>query len=230
MEVFGTKRFLLAAAAFAGVTAASPAFATQTVLDFAGPAACEFGACVTGAAIAQSYGDGVGVDVSYATFAFTGQPSVLDVRYWEIGYGDLTGSIWTGTNQMDWVGRVTLTSLPGYEIALLSFDIATFENASASSPVRIESLGGTGIYNADVDTLWPNHNHVTVGSGYFTDGIMLNWGPDAFNVGLDNITFDVRAIGGTDPSPIPEPATWAMLIVGFGAAGSLIRRRRALPA
>ena len=25
---------------------------------------------------------------------------------------------------------------------------------------------------------------------------------------------------------IPEPATWAMMIVGFGAAGSLVRRRR----
>jgi hypothetical protein len=27
---------------------------------------------------------------------------------------------------------------------------------------------------------------------------------------------------------VPEPATWAMLILGFGAAGSAIRRRRAL--
>src|SRR4029450_9830172 len=27
---------------------------------------------------------------------------------------------------------------------------------------------------------------------------------------------------------IPEPATWAMLIVGFGAIGAVLRRRRAM--
>jgi hypothetical protein len=30
------------------------------------------------------------------------------------------------------------------------------------------------------------------------------------------------------PGAIPEPATWAMMIIGFGAAGSVIRRRRAV--
>ncbi|MFN9848121.1 MAG: PEPxxWA-CTERM sorting domain-containing protein [Alphaproteobacteria bacterium] len=29
---------------------------------------------------------------------------------------------------------------------------------------------------------------------------------------------------------VPEPATWAMMIIGFGAAGSMIRRRRAVVA
>ena len=29
---------------------------------------------------------------------------------------------------------------------------------------------------------------------------------------------------------VPEPATWAMMIVGFGAAGSMIRRRKAVVA
>ncbi len=29
---------------------------------------------------------------------------------------------------------------------------------------------------------------------------------------------------------VPEPATWAMMIIGFGAAGSMIRRRNALAA
>jgi hypothetical protein len=29
---------------------------------------------------------------------------------------------------------------------------------------------------------------------------------------------------------VPEPATWAMMIIGFGAAGSMIRRRRAVAA
>ena len=29
------------------------------------------------------------------------------------------------------------------------------------------------------------------------------------------------------PSAVPEPSTWAMMITGFGAAGALLRRRRA---
>lgn len=36
--------------------------------------------------------------------------------------------------------------------------------------------------------------------------------------------------GGGDPGVVPEPATWAMMILGLGAAGSVIRRRRAIAA
>ena len=32
------------------------------------------------------------------------------------------------------------------------------------------------------------------------------------------------------PMAVPEPATWAMMIIGFGAVGSMIRRRRAVVA
>jgi len=32
--------------------------------------------------------------------------------------------------------------------------------------------------------------------------------------------FDVTAAG------VPEPATWAMMIAGFGMSGAMIRRRR----
>ena len=47
--------------------------------------------------------------------------------------------------------------------------------------------------------------------------------------------FDLDAIGvrnfiDTTPNvgAVPEPATWAMMIMGFGAAGSMIRRRKAV--
>lgn len=46
------------------------------------------------------------------------------------------------------------------------------------------------------------------------------------NVGLieviDNITFDVA------DAPVPEPATWGMMILGFGGVGAILRRRQRL--
>lgn len=35
---------------------------------------------------------------------------------------------------------------------------------------------------------------------------------------------------GSTPGGVPEPATWSMMILGFGAAGSLLRRRRSVVA
>ena len=40
---------------------------------------------------------------------------------------------------------------------------------------------------------------------------------------LDDIVLDTIQPGGT--SVVPEPATWAMMIMGFGAAGAALRRR-----
>ena len=34
-------------------------------------------------------------------------------------------------------------------------------------------------------------------------------------------TLDIGSVGG-----VPEPATWAMMIIGFGGAGAMLRRRR----
>ena len=219
------SKVLIAAAALAGAIAASPASAAVTVLDFSG-AICVGGPCGNSGTIQTTYGDGPGVDVGYGAFTYpAGAPSSTALSYWGLGYGDLDGVTWGGSNMTGYSSRITLTALPGFEISLLSFDIATYQNASSHSPVNVESLGGTGILAIDVGTLFPTHNNVAVNSGYFSDGIALNWGPDGYNVGLDNITFDVRALPGN--GGVPEPATWAMLIAGFGAVGSLVRRRRA---
>lgn len=53
-------------------------------------------------------------------------------------------------------------------------------------------------------------------NGYFfvTDESGAQW--SGFQIGTPN--------GGA----VPEPATWAMMIIGFGAAGSVIRRRKAV--
>ena len=41
------------------------------------------------------------------------------------------------------------------------------------------------------------------------------------------ITYESHAFVPDPPPPVPEPATWAMLIVGFGLIGFVARRRTA---
>ncbi|HEY9235888.1 MAG TPA: PEPxxWA-CTERM sorting domain-containing protein [Phenylobacterium sp.] len=58
------------------------------------------------------------------------------------------------------------------------------------------------------------------------------WGPGITSLAF---TFDPAIGSGKQfrveglSSAVPEPATWAMMIAGFGLAGATIRRRRAIP-
>lgn len=45
-------------------------------------------------------------------------------------------------------------------------------------------------------------------------------------VSLDGKIFDPKFDGAPPPPAMPEPSTWAMLLIGFGSVGTLMRRRR----
>lgn len=47
---------------------------------------------------------------------------------------------------------------------------------------------------------------------------------------ISHVTFFGADGGGGGGNAIPEPATWALMIMGFGSAGAMLRRRRALVA
>lgn len=66
-----------------------------------------------------------------------------------------------------------------------------------------------------------------------------NWGDEVYDTGL---AFAGIKVGDTDvpdhegegddddgPGAVPEPGTWALMILGFGGAGAMLRRRRAIP-
>lgn len=50
----------------------------------------------------------------------------------------------------------------------------------------------------------------------------LQDGGNARYIGIDNLSRAGSTSGG-----VPEPAAWALMIVGFGGVGGLLRRRRA---
>ena len=47
-----------------------------------------------------------------------------------------------------------------------------------------------------------------------------------FGGAANYITFDNITLGAATPGGVPEPSTWAMMLLGFGAVGIAMRRRR----
>ena len=93
-----------------------------------------------------------------------------------------------------------IATLTAYDAghALLGSDSVNGVSASAPSTVPLLSLSQAGIAS------------VTIASTNDGDGFAIAAAPGA---------------GGGGPA-VPEPATWALMLVGFGLAGLPLRRRR----
>lgn len=77
------------------------------------------------------------------------------------------------------------------------------------------SVSGLNLGVGEVLTLrWTDFNMVLPNGSNVADDAL----------GIDDFMFTPTLAG------VPEPATWAMMICGFGMAGATLRRRRALPA
>ena len=67
---------------------------------------------------------------------------------------------------------------------------------------------------------------VTGGTGRFLGATGSLSTTGALRLANGNANYSGVVSGRLDMPAVPEPATWAMMILGFGAAGSMIRRRR----
>lgn len=111
--------------------------------------------------------------------------------------------------------------------------------------ISLKKYGGGGSFSYD-PLLTPDNRPALNGS--IQNSARLNWfavplGFDpsvdgSYNVkltvfGLDggtkSLNIDVN-IGAGSTGAIPEPATWALMILGFGSAGAMLRRRRVVAA
>ncbi len=107
------------------------------------------------------------------------------------------------------VDEITITKVGGGVFTLISADLAV-SWYSVVSPNTITVNGSV----FGIDSTLTTYAFNTTGTSFTISGLASN---DGYWVG-DNFTFSGTAV--------PEPASWAMLIAGFGLTGAAMRRRR----
>lgn len=132
------------------------------------------------------------------------------------------------------LGTHNLTSLPGFTINFSFLSGSNFSNANITTPltgvaVRIEDAG------SGVQRLF-----FTESGGAGSNGGPFQGALDLSN-GVDFLTFEPTFSGGNflyasgnnsgrylalSSGAVPEPATWAMMILGFGLIGGAMRRKQ----
>ena len=141
---------------------------------------------------------------------------------------DLTGA--GNTSPEDGVEQ-TVFGLQNGRLYRLSFELGNAapiggngSNYTLPSTVRVSFDGGPALSftnavnnptgNPGINFQAFSTNYVANASGQVTIRFFNGIGNDNY-VGLDNVSLAV-----------PEPATWALMIMGFGGAGAMLRRRR----
>ncbi len=140
------------------------------------------------------------------------------------GYSiDLIGGFGTSS-----IGQ-TITTVAG-QTYRLTFDLSgnpdNYRDAARIVTIKADGvkIGATqydlGPTNTRGDMLWSSRGLTFTATGALTEIVFTGtsddpgngyWGP-----ALDNVSM----------TAVPEPATWAMMIIGFGAAGSMVRTAR----
>ena len=123
------------------------------------------------------------------------------------GYGMLSGNIYLNNGEgMSWIEFALTSNDAGtIDFILTDMDGNTFE--------FLNQVIGEG------DTFFA----FTTEDGQLIDNVF--WSADV-DPGSIDILKQVRILRDGDTTVVPEPGTWAMMLMGFGAAGFAMRRRR----
>lgn len=164
-------------------------------------------ACGNFVPINQAYGDGDGVDVIYGYESGT----TNSMQFWIDSYSTLERVAFGGVDP-----RVTLVGA----VFLHGFDLGAYPNASRNSQVTVIDLADSSIVlsTGPITVLGSTPSSFSIERGSAA-GFRIIFGPDGYNVGIDNISFT--------PGVVPEPGTFALWAAGLVAVAAVARRRHA---
>lgn len=125
-------------------------------------------------------------------------------------------------------------TVPGFGLPGLAPGVVLTPGSTPIQPglTNWDQLGGSsgscyqGPANGCGSTGWIKSTYtVTVAGNYTLQFGTTNFGDTSYDTGMafTGIQLDGEII---DPPVVPEPATWAMMIAGFGLVGAAARRRR----
>lgn len=170
-----------------------------------------------------------GGTTTYGSGTFEGR-NAFGVTYDEVAFFGSANSPNRNSFQILLVDRAD-TGAANFDI-VLNYDKVTWEAGTYNGSSPATGLGGLAAaigYNAGTGNQ-PGTYFEFAGSR--TNGAFVNGGAYALatnsNVGVNGrYVFNVRN-GNVTPAPgaVPEPATWALMLLGFGAIGSALRRRQ----
>ncbi len=219
-------KLIAAAAAFTAPCAiATTAYAaTPIVLTFEGVG--------DGAAIGNFYNGGTDsqghAGTNYGISFSSSALGLIDTAHG--GTGDFSGE----------PSASTVLYFPSAASAILNYSagfdtgFSFFYTSSAAAVVNVFSgLNGTGalLGSAPITAQYNTNCSASSKAGYCNwtaSGVSfagvarsISFGGAANNTAFDNVTFGSATATGA----VPEPATWAMMILGFGVVGGAMRRR-----
>ena len=198
--------------------------AGAAMLTFPNNICANIATCGDGSFISDTYGDVAGaVDISYRNLQ--GNPTLTRLRYWNNDYNDLVGVAWTDGFDVNSKAEIFIKPLNGKVVTLSAFDLGAFPDSQRTSQFTILDGDSNLLFNSGLVTIGVQpgnlHSHFSFTGLTTTNGIRIQWGPSAFNVGIDNINFTVSLAG--DPIPVPVPPAGYLLT----AALVMLARRRA---
>ena len=143
--------------------------------------------------------------------------------------GDPNGWGLTGTDGdqfLGFLGPYGETMTFAAPVTRVSLDFAR-SPASINNSIDMRAFDGASLVaTASVDLGSPNiWERLTVSGAHITSVTFAANGSGRHPFGVDGLEFRTAT-----SAAVPEPATWALLMLGFGSLGATLRRRRSLAA
>ena len=176
----------------------------KLVLGLMGATALTFGATAANASVTVE--GGTTVDV-------TGPTTTDDGINFSLGYSDSGVS-----NPFNELLVFTNTLAGSYSISLTS----TASGANDADFDAVYLTGGSIVGQLDIPELVGSSDPLEL-----FGKLNFNLGPGEYTLHLEGTSTGNGSFGGNVAfTAVPEPATWAMMLLGFGAVGFAMRRRR----